>query len=307
MAAKSGGLFPVEPKEITIPTFAPPVAANKTISIPNNSPFYYAAIQCIWIFWQVELEILDAYLAPLGMAAVPFGPPGSPPKFGCASINFFNAAALYGAGFPGSPGVAGFNETEVNILAYPTAVEATVPKNFTIEQFICGADQTKRIGAYRVWVACDDAVAVAAGQQIFFENKFLTPYQYSVPALNNPGVTAYDWTCYDDLSAKTFIYQGHVDLSGLTSIQSNPTEWIDLSYVTTEARVAASRRNFFGTPDTYLAQSGLSKAVTMKYGTSKHDMRRDMERLIGGREPVAIQVLRSPTVIAEARPYWADV
>jgi len=110
--------------------------------IPGYFPFYYAAIQSLWVYWRVERSVLDEYMRDKGMKPARFSNGGDT---GLVNINFFNAAALYGAGQPGNPGVGGFNETEVNIVGYAAAVEASVPTSYTLEEFVTGADQTKRI------------------------------------------------------------------------------------------------------------------------------------------------------------------
>jgi hypothetical protein len=299
--ANAGGPLPQLPPRITIPTFKVTSTFSGDIEIPSALPFYYAGIQSIWVYWQVDLPLLEAYLDPLGMSPAHFE------GVGMVGINFFNAVALYGVGQPGNPGATGFNETELNIMAYPTAVARSVPQDMTYDHFLTEGDQTKRIGAFRVWVACDNAVAVAAGQQLFFENKFLTAYTYDVPALNNPGQSTFTWTCHDPSDVTLTIYQATVNLAGLTSVPGNMSEWIDLSYVKDLKRVAGSRRNYLGMYDTYLLPSSGANPVSVTMGESTHPMKHDMQRLIGTRPAAAVQLYRSPASIAEARPYWADV
>ena len=84
------------------------------------------------------------------------------------------------------------------------------------------------------------------------------------------------------------------------------SEWIDISYDEQTRRPVASRRNYFGMHDTYFVPS-TSKAVALQFGQSKWPMRHDMLRLIGTRRAVAIQHFASPTCIAEATPYYADL
>ena len=299
MARAHSSPLPPLPSTISIPTFKVTSTPSGNIDIPASVPFYYAGIQSIWIYWQVELPVLARYLTPLGMTPVNFE------GMGAVGINFFNAVALYGQGQPGNPGAAGFNETELNILAFPSNQAKNVPK-MSFREFVTEGDQTKRIGAYRVWVACDNPVAVAAGQQLYFENKFLVPYTFNVPSLNNPGQSLYTWTCHDPDDVKQSIYQAQVSLSGLNPIPGNMSEWIDLSYVKSAKRVAGSRRNYFGMYDTYFIPKGNRNAVTVSMGKSAHPMRGDMQKLIGTRQAAAVQVFQSPTCIAEARVYWAD-
>ncbi|MEO7513533.1 MAG: hypothetical protein ABIZ91_17455, partial [Gemmatimonadaceae bacterium] len=213
----------------------------------------------------------------------------------------------YGVGFPGNQGGGGFNETELTIMASATSVASKVPSELTVRDFLLNGEQTKRAGAYRVWVACDSPVAIAAGVQLFFENKFLTSYSYNVPALNNPGQTQHTWTCTDSATPSLEIYKAQVSLDGLHSVPSNMSEWIDLSYVEKEKRVAGSRRNYFGMYDTYFLTGTQASAVSVTMGDSSHQMRLDMESLIGTRPAVAIQTYTSPPCIAEASAYWADI
>ena len=142
------------------------------------------------------------------------------------------------------------------------------------------------------------------------ENKFLTSYAYDVPSLNNPKTGAgqfnWDWTCQDPKKNTQAIYSASVNLARLSPVPGNMSEVIDLSFDSASRRPVASRRNFFGMFDTYF-QDEVSKAVKLTYGTSKHPMRHDMERLIGRHRPHAIQVFQSPPCIAEAASYYADL
>lgn len=300
MPNASDGPLPPLPKTITIPTFQVTTTPSGEIQIPATLPFYYAGIGNIWLWYQVDLPILAKYLTPYGMVPVSFGGAGA------VAVNFFNAVALYGQGFPGNPGAAGFNETELIIMATAANQAGNVPA-MTLADFLVQGDQTKRIGAYRVWVACDSAVAVAAGRQLFFENKFLCPYTYNVPALNNPGVSTYAWTAHDPDNTQLAIYQATASLEGLEPVPANMSEWIDLSWVDGARRVAGSRRNYFGMNQTYFLPAARQGQVTCTAGDSTHPMKADVQALVGGRPCFAIQTYQSPTCIAEASPYWADM
>ncbi|HXI21201.1 MAG TPA: hypothetical protein VNH46_08960, partial [Gemmatimonadales bacterium] len=155
----------------------------------------------------------------------------------------------------------------------------------------------------------DDPIAVAAGQQVFMENKFLTPYTYDVPSLNNPKAPpkqfTWEWTCQDPKRHTLDIYSAKVNLAGLSPVPGNMSEIIDLSFDQVSRRPVASRRNYLGVYDTFL-QPEVSRAAKLTYGTSRHPMRHDMQRLIGRKRPEAIQVYESPTCIAEAAGYFAD-
>ena len=296
---KDGGAYPPLPKSVTIPIYQTTSTKVGEAQVPPTTPFYYAGIRSLWIYWQADLGVCEEFVGPLGMI------PASFDGKGLVNINFFNAAALYGQGQPGNPGVGGFNETEVNVVAYPKQSQGKVPA-LTLEDFLINGDQTKRVGNYRVWVACDNEIAVLFGRAIFLENKFLTSYTYNVPSLNNPGVATSSWTCHDPGDVRKTIYQATVNLAGLTPVPGNMSEWVDLSYSEADQRVAGSRRNYFGMYDTYLLGSSADSAVQILFGQSAHPMKGDMERLIGSSDAAAVQVYQSPTCIAEARPYWAD-
>ena len=301
MAPPKPGPLPPLPTKVTIPKIKVASKTSGTLQVPAAQGFFYAGIQAIWVWWSVELPLLRSYLEPFGMTPYDFGG-----NKGAVNINFFNAAALYGSGQPGNPGISGFNETELNIVGYATKIEQNVPQGLSLSDYLTLGEQTKRVGNFRLWVACDDPIAVAFGRQSYFENKFLTPYEYTVPSPNLPGVTTWNWTCYDSTRAQPTIYQGKVDLSGLTGIASNMSEWIDISYDDNTRRPVASRRNYFGLHQTYMVPPS-SNAVAMQFGQSKHPMRHDMLRLIGTRRAAAIQHFASPTCIAEATPYYADL
>lgn len=300
MSPANAGPLPPTPAKVKIPNVKVTAKTVGTIEVPASTGFFYAGIQSVWIWWSVELHLLRSYLEPFGMMPYNFGGKGA------VNINFFNAAALYGSGQPGNPGISGFNETEVNIVGYATNVGNNVPQGLSLQDFLTLGEQTKRVGNFRVWVACDNAIAVAFGRALYFENKFLTPYKYTAPSPNLPGVTTWDWTCYDSARANAVIYSGTVNLAGLTGVASNMSEWIDLSWDEQTRRPVASRRNYFGMYETYQLPSS-SKAASVVLGNSKHPMRHDMERLIGTRRPVAIQHFASPTCIAEASAYYADL
>jgi len=301
----TAGPLPKFPEFVTLPQFDVTSTPAKSLQVPASLSFYYAGISAIWIWYRAPLELLNAYLHPLGMTAYSFGD-----GEGAVNINFFNALAFYGMGQPGNQGVGGFNETEINIVAHATAITKNVPLGITLPEYLTAGDPTKRLGNYRVWVACDDAVAVAAGQQVFMENKFLMQYEYNVPAANNPRPApdqfTWDWTAFDMQTPPEPIYIARVRLDGLSAVDGNSSEVIDLSFDAESRRPVASRRNFFGMFDTYL-QPTVCNAVSLTYGSSTHTMRHDMHKLIGASSAVALQVFRSPTCIAEVAGYYADL
>jgi hypothetical protein len=302
-SGKNAGPIPPLPAKIKLPVIKVSARTTGEMSVPPQLTFYYAGMQAIWLWYAAPLGVLRAYLDPLGMT--PYDICGK----GALNLNFFNAACMYGMGSPGNQGIGGFNETEVNIIGYASKVADKVQTGLSLSDYLTSGDVTKRVGNYRVWVACDDAVAVAAGRQVFMENKFLTSYTYDVPTFNNPKPApqqyTWSWSCQDPKHQALAIYQAAVNMAGLASVPGNMSEIIDLSFDRGTRRPVASRRNYLGTYDTYL-DDAVSRAGKLTYGGSKHPMRHDMQRLIGRHRPVAIQVFRSPACIAEAAGYFAD-
>lgn len=301
MREADGSPLPPIPKQVTIPTFSVKTTKTGTAQVPTPSAFFYAGIQAIWVWWLIDLRLLTEFLEPYDVTPYDFGD-----RKGAVNINFFNATAFYGKGSPGNQGIGGFNETEVNIASFASKVGAVVPRGISLEEYLTKGEATKRVGNYRLWVACDDPVAVAFGRQQYFENKFLTAYNYNVPSPNNPGVTTWKWTCLEAEKKNTAIYSAEVDLRGQTGIASNMSEWIDISFDDTTRRPVASRRNYFGMHETWLLPKS-SKAVQLSIGNSRLPMRQDMAKLIGTERAVAVQHFASPTCIGEASAYYADL
>lgn len=207
--------MPDLPASVTIPTFAPGAQTGK-FPAPATPCFYYGAVSVLWAWYEADLDVLTGYLAALDMK------PAILNGKGAVNWSFMTAASLFGAGFPGAPGGAAFEETEVNVLAYATAREDDVPTDLSLHDFLMGGDQSKNLGVYRLHVACDSGVAIAMGRTLYYENKFFTSYQFTAPNLNKPvkdiieGTDRWDITCYDGADAKApVIYQAKADLQGV--------------------------------------------------------------------------------------------
>lgn len=126
MSHDTSGPIPPFPAHITLPKIETTLTTVGELTPPPSLSFYYAGISAIWIWYAAPLEILRAYLHPLHMTPYDFG------GYGAVNINFFNALALYGMGQPGSKGVGGFNETEINIIGSATKVADHVPQGMTL-------------------------------------------------------------------------------------------------------------------------------------------------------------------------------
>lgn len=305
--------------------------SNTMPPLPENDPFatpcfYYGAVSVVWCWYEVELVVLNGYLDALGMRAGEFNGKG------LVNFSFMSAASLFGSGSlsevnkdpaksrPYNPGGSAFNETELNIVAYSTARKNDVPTDLTGKDFIFGADQSKNLGVYRVHVACDNPMAIAAGRAYYYENKFLSFYKYQSPSLNRKVEDQiktndqWDIECMDaDSSDASKLYSAVIDARNLTFHPANASELIDLSYDKKSGRVLGSRRNFLGMHQVAMLDKDLAARVSVKVGkgggkTSKDGQQliNDMNQLVNGRSAIAIQKFDSPPCIAEAIPYYMD-
>ncbi|MFE3456559.1 hypothetical protein ACFXKD_03365 [Nocardiopsis aegyptia] len=95
----------------------------------------------------------------------------------CLSLNF----QVYYGQFGSGAGVT--QEIEFNIVAYPTAAAARVPK-LSYERYAMGEEQTGNLGFCRYRVACDSEPAIAAGVELFGEPKFRADFRTAIPVPN---------------------------------------------------------------------------------------------------------------------------
>ena len=299
----------------------PPLPPNDPFATPC---FYYGAVSVVWCWYEVELDTLNSYLDALGMRAGEFNGKG------LVNFSFMSAASLFGAGslsqpnknpdkaIPYNPGGSAFNETELNIVAYANARKNDVPTDLSSRDFIFGADQSKNLGVYRLHVACDNPLAIAAGRAYYYENKFLTFYSYQSPSLNRTvekqieSDNQWDIKCVDaeDKSAGE-IYTAKIDARNLDFHSANASEIIDISYEEKAGRVLGSRRNFIGMHQVALLDEDNADRVAVTVGSKNpsqdaQQLINDMNQLIIGRPSIAIQKFESPPCIAEAIPYYMD-
>jgi hypothetical protein len=188
---------------------------------------------------------------------------------------------------------------------------------------IAGNDHTKTIGNYRVYVTCDDRIAVYWGVRNFGENKVMThPFLFNVPSPNNPDQTGWAFTVpgtideafgYDPakpLQCDPFIYALDFDASNVAPKICNPSEIIDYSLIRENGamRPVGSRRNVFGPFLAYDLAKVAAKRAILTYGNSRHPLVELARSLLGAQPvPVAAQSFQSQPVVAESSLYYVDV
>lgn len=315
-------------------------------------PFWYGSFSGLWVYYKVPLKLAQAYLDQFTKTSK--GPGFTAFAFendtALVNLNFMSYGAhtgqndpraYYDIQKPMNPatdpmpfgfGVEPATETELSIIAYPTARVAQIPDStFAAADFVAGNDHTKTLGAFRLYVPCDDRIAVYWGSLHFGENKFMTyPYPYiapspnGFPSPNNPNCTLWDFTipggfgepgyAYDpnNNTCTPFILRLQIDVSNLVPAASNPSEILDYSmWKDTDGTVRpiGSRRNIFGNFSSYVfSQSNSPQVSSLQIGNSTHPMVQDFAKLVGnGTQPYAAQVFQTQPVIAESGTYYVDV
>lgn len=326
---------------------------------PNSAMFWYGSFSGLWVYYAVDYDLANKYLASVSkdskgnvsFTAFPFHIEvgNSTHKVALVNLNFMNYGAHSGVNeptayedilkplpsdkdyMPPSLGVEPATETEFSIIAYPTVRAAQIPgPSFKISDFVSGKDLTKTLGPFRLFVPCDDRIAVFWGIRNFGENKFMThPYPYNIPCLNNPGVNIWNFTIPGDAeeARPTYDPASHtctpnilhmtIDLSKLVPSSSNPSEILDYSmykHKTSEIlRPIGSRRNIFGNFNSYVfSDKSAPHHYKFKIGSSQGTHARAMigalQKLLGADpQPVAAQVFQTQPVVAESGNFYVDV
>jgi len=276
----------------------------------DTFPFYYASLQCQWMYWYTTVEAAEPFVKDTGLCVAKF-PDERGEEKAVILLNF----QRYTAHYDNSLGTV--NEVEFNLLAYPKNRVPGVPK-MSLMEYLHGRDQTKTIGHLRLHVAADNAIAVEAGRDVFGEPKFLGKFNYTVPALNakmvgDPPVQSEKWWIQlvnpDD--PETFVYDLTADFGSLKGRQWARTNCTPIpEFATGLGRTIWTRWTIVGLFDTAMLtdEEGRKKAkdYTLKIGDNDFPMTRDMRALFTDMTPVAAQVFESPPACIEPRGFYVD-
>ncbi|MBC3217823.1 hypothetical protein [Serratia fonticola] len=282
-----------------------------SIPSPFTMPFYYASLTNVGVYYLVPLSRVEPYLQGTGLSPARFGDKAM------VSFNFQLYAGQFASGLNtppeqwGSSGAAITQELELNIVAYPEhRKDQLAPIGY--EEFIQDGDQTKLYGNHRVWVPCDAPIAIAAGEQLFGEPKFQTTFKVNLASQNpvraNSAVYQPEWVetwgfrVDDPKDANTAIFTCIVNTLGIKSIPGNISPITE--YGVHDNKLIGCRWNILQAMDTYFLNGGHAEAVKLVLGTSSHPMRKDLEQLIGGCDPVAVQTLNSAPAAIQSRAYY---
>ncbi|MBO9397971.1 hypothetical protein J7400_14885 [Shimia sp. R9_2] len=276
----------------------------------DTFPFFYASLQCQWMYWYTDPKVAEAFVKGTGLCVARF-PDGKGNEKAVILLNF----QRYTAHYDNSLGFV--NEVEFNLLAYPQNRVPGVPQ-VSLWEYLHGRDQTKTIGHLRVHVAADNAMAVKAGREAFGEPKFLGHFNYKVPALNakmkgEPPRQSKKWWIQlvnpDD--PETIVYDLSADFGLLTGDQWAITNCTPIpEFATGLGRTVWTRWTISGLFETALltdeAGQEIAKTFELKLGDNDFPMARDMHTLFTDMTPVAIQVFESPPACFEPRGFYVD-
>lgn len=269
-------------------------------------PFYYASLQCNWVFWYTDVETARPFVEerngkPTGLRVARF-----PVKEGKKTVD--KAVVLlnfqrYTAHYNNALGIT--NEVEFNVIAYPGNRSPGVPY-MSLETFLNGKDQTKTLGHLRLHVAADNAIAVKAGREVFGEPKFLANFNYDVPTLNSPPSRDWKVQLVNPENKNQIVYDMNADFDGLQFWPTNCTPIPE--FACGLGRTVWTRWTIMGQFLTAMLDGKEDRArVKLKIGSNDFVMTEDMRTLIGAKnKPVAAQTFVSLPACAEPEGFYVD-
>ncbi|HLL76322.1 MAG TPA: hypothetical protein VK421_13810 [Pyrinomonadaceae bacterium] len=266
MTASPNGVFPPLPEGFSL-------------------PFYYASVNAIWVYYKVPPEKVAPYLQDIAL---------EPALFDGQALVLLHFQRY--TGFISSA-LSAVNEVQLNIIAYPGVLAAQVPA-ISFPDFLAGGEQTKTLGAYRLYVPADNPFAAKAGRELFNEPTFVTTFNYAVPDINDPSQRSWVVTCNDPDKPTEQIFTLDIDANppGLTPSAMSPI----MQYTRDPAGlVFAYAWNVFGV----FASAILDRGPKLVFGGSSHAMRSAMQGLLDGVPAVGMQTFETPPVATSTRGY----
>lgn len=249
-------------------------------------PFYYASVHGIWMYYKVSPKKVTPFLANIAL---------EPALFDEQVLVLLHFQRY--TGFTASV-ISVVSEMQFNLVAYPKALEKQAPA-ISFADFLSGGEQTKTLGAYRLYVPVDNPFAAKAGSELFNEPTFVTTFTYNVPDINDPSVKSWVVTCNDpDQTKKETILTLNVDanppghaMSAMSPIMQYTRD--------PKGRLFAYEWNVFGAFASAILESGPTLAI----GQSSHPMRAAVQELLEGVPAAGMQTFETPPVATSTRGY----
>lgn len=280
-------------------------------------PFYYASIQCLWVFFETPVEAAEAALG----RAADFDTGLDVTRFRTSAGGETAGVVLNFQRYTGhdTSYMSTCNEVEFNLICQPRSAKTT--PILSLGEYMSGGDQTGTVGQLRLHVCADNAFAVEAGRQGFGENKFLTMFDYEAPSLNSkPAVSEWRTALYrpDQVEngkpkkgeGKNFLYE----LTAPTSFATHPVAAIPLTeYALGLGRTVVTRWTLLGTFQTAMLDAADAGRVGFALGPKQPDgatdfakMRVDLAELVDGRAAYGLQTFDSPPACIEPPGWFLD-
>lgn len=248
-------------------------------------PFYYGSVNAIWIYYKVNPSKVTLFLQDIAL---------EPALFDGDALVLLHFQRY--TGFT-SKVTSVVNEIQFNVIAYPRALAKQAP-SISFANFLVGGEQTKTLGAYRLYVPVDNPFAATAGKELFNEPTFVTTFSYTVPDINDPSQKRWLVTINDPDNAKETILTLDMDAHppGLSLSAMSPI----MQYTRDrQGRVFAYTWNVFGA----FASAVLDSGPTLAVGQSSHPMQAATKELLEGVPAAGMQVFETPHVATSTRGY----
>ena len=274
----------------------------------STFPFYYASLQCQWVYWYTTVEAAEPFVDGTGLAVARFpvdAGGGKTEDRAVILLNFQRYTAHYDTGL----GVT--NEVEFNLIAYPMNRSPGVPY-LPLEQYLLGRDQTKTLGHLRLHVAADAPIAVEAGREVFGEPKFVGNFNYKVPSLNAAPLDEsgfevshkWDIELIDPDNRDDFVYRLNADFTRFPWITTNCTPIPE--FATGLGRTVWTHWTIMGVFNTCMLDEDMQKRVALTIGENDFAMTRDMRALFTDKRAAAAQIFESAPACIEPRGFYVD-
>lgn len=285
------------------------VAQEKVLEMPVGItfPFNFAFLTSLEVFYLVPKEVVSPYLSEEDLLPVVFE------NKALVNYNFQMYASAFSAGMNAptdewlESGINITHELELNIIVKPRNSRACP----TFEQFILGDEQSRTIGNYRIFVPCDNEIAIAAGKACYGEPKFKTSFRMNLASPNpvrdyldhfrSEWVTSWGFKINDPSNPHEFIMTCTINLDGVTHVPSNPSP-ITAYGIYNKQRVA-SRWNILQPMSAYFLDKYQDGNISLIIGNSSHPMKKAMVDLINNTPASAVRISNSPPVAVLGRPY----
>lgn len=270
-----------------------------TIPDGMGTPFFYNSLENCGVYYLVPKDRAIPLFASLnGLTPAIFGD-----KHCMVSFNFqryySSLSSVYNV----------TQELEINVLCFPTS-RANELQRVTPESYLLGDDQAKEFGNIRLFVPCDNAIAIKAGKELYGEPKILCSFDVEIPDFNSPTQHTWKFTTLtpvevaEDNSAAEPIFTCTVNVEDMTAREGNLSPITE--YGIRNGELIAMRWNLFQVmPTFFLNNCEAAERINVTFGTSPYEnIAPTLSALIDGVSPFAVRLFQSVPVATANPPYY---